>query len=593
MNEKIKFNLAKGVLIFTFLVVCMMGFSSISFAANSNTFTFSNSGIAVSNENSSGYKIEGTSLTINESGTYTITGSCSEGSIKVKKETTGVTLILKDLTLSCSTTAPISCNKSTEVIIQVEGTVTLTDKEDASTEDTNEDFEGACIKVKSGAILTIKGTGTLNIDGLACKNGIKGAATSKIIVDGNVTFYIKALNNGLAADGSMILNSGTYTIEAEDAIKCDPDDDTESLGDLTINGGTYTIKANDDGIRANGKLELNDGTFDITASEGLEATYVLINGGTYTINSSDDGINASNKSTRYSIKIEINGGEITIKMGQGDTDAIDSNGDLIINGGTLNITAQSAFDYDGKAEYNGGTLIVNGQQTNSISNQFMGGGRNFGRPGEQGGMTPPDFNHQNGQGMVRPDKNNPIGREDRNTGNVSEWAKEEIQKAEEKQLIPDSFKNQNLTTYISREEFAHLIIKLYEAITGQKVANVTNNPFTDTSDSEVLKAYSLGITNGTSSTTFTPKSLITREEMATMMTRAISKAGINTNINLNNVNKFEDDGNMHDWGKSSIYFMAQAGIIKGVGNNTFDVSGNATKEQAILLSERSREKFGK
>ena len=31
-----------------------------------------------------------------------------------------------------------------------------------------------------------------------------------------------------------------------------------------------------------------------------------------------------------------------------DTDAIDSNGDLTINGGTFDITAQSAFDYDGK-----------------------------------------------------------------------------------------------------------------------------------------------------------------------------------------------------------------------------------------------------
>lgn len=623
------------------LTICVMGFSSISFAANSNTFTFTNSGITASNTSGSGYKIEGTALTINEAGTYTITGSCSEGSVKVKKETTGVTLILKDLTLTSSTTAPISLNKSTETTIQIVGTVTLTDKEDVTTEDTNEDFEGACIKVKSGATLLINGTGTLNIDGTSCKNGIKGGATSKVTIDGNVTFNIKAANSGLAVDGSMIINNGTFNVEAEDAIKCDPDDDDiESLGDLTINGGTYNIKASDDGVRANGKLEINGGTFDITASEGMEATYVLINDGTITISASDDGINASNKSSRYSIKVEINGGNITVKMGQGDTDGIDSNGDLSINGGTINVTGQSAFDYDGKAEYNGGTLIVNGQETNTITNQFMGGG-GFGRMGQNGqGFMRPDMNNQNGQGMTPPDMNNqnwqgrtrfdmdgqdwqgrtrpdmndengqqieppemPSGdfgrqmtRSERASGDrvkASDWAKEELDKADKLNLIPNILRIGDLTEKITREAFAHIIIKLYEAITGQKVEQVASNPFTDTNDSEVLKAYKLGITNGTSDNTFTPDSFITREEMATMMTRTIDKAGISTSVDLDKVSKFSDDNEMHDWGKKSIYFMSDSDIIKGKGNNTFDVSGNATKEEALVLSERSAEKFTK
>ena len=60
-------------------------------------------------------------------------------------------------------------------------------------------------------------------------------------------------------------------------------------------------------------------------------------------------------------------------MGQGDTDAIDSNGNLYINGGTLDIKAQSPFDYDGEAKHTGGTIIVNGTTTNQITNQMMGG----------------------------------------------------------------------------------------------------------------------------------------------------------------------------------------------------------------------------
>ena len=60
-------------------------------------------------------------------------------------------------------------------------------------------------------------------------------------------------------------------------------------------------------------------------------------------------------------------------MGAGDTDAVDSNGDLVITGGTINITAQSAFDYDGSITHTGGTIIVNGVETDTVTNQMMGG----------------------------------------------------------------------------------------------------------------------------------------------------------------------------------------------------------------------------
>ncbi|MBR6323097.1 MAG: beta-galactosidase trimerization domain-containing protein, partial [Lachnospiraceae bacterium] len=68
--------------------------------------------------------------------------------ITVKKGVTGVTLILKDLTLSCTTTAPLTCNKGTETTLNIVGTVTLNDNESLENEE-SDDFEGAAIKVKS------------------------------------------------------------------------------------------------------------------------------------------------------------------------------------------------------------------------------------------------------------------------------------------------------------------------------------------------------------------------------------------------------------------------------------------------------------
>ena len=77
---------------------------------------------------------------------------------------------------------------------------------------------------------------------------------------------------------------------------------------------------------------------------------------------------------------------LTIIMGQGDTDAIDANGNIIVNGGTIDITAQmSSFDYDGTAQYNGGTIIINGTQVDSIPQLAMGG------RGGMGGVNGGDF----------------------------------------------------------------------------------------------------------------------------------------------------------------------------------------------------------
>ena len=177
--------------------------------------------------------------------------------------------------------------------------------------------------------------------------------------------------------------------------------------------------------------------------------------------------------------------------------------------------------------------------------------------------------------------------------NASSWAVEELNKAKELEIIPIIFNKNDLTKNITRKEFAHVAVKLYEKVSKKKAVVALENPFKDCEDTEVLKALNVGITNGTSETTFDPDSLITREQMATMMTRALTKAGIDTTVDLAKVEKFADDAEMHERGKASIYYMSNIGIIKGMGENQFGVLGNATREQALLISERSVEKLAK
>ena len=61
--------------------------------------------------------------------------------------------------------------------------------------------------------------------------------------------------------------------------------------------------------------------------------------------------------------------------------------------------------------------------------------------------------------------------------NASQWATEELNKAEKAGLIPDLLKGVDLTRPITREEFAELAVKLYEKSTGKAAIPSSPNPF--------------------------------------------------------------------------------------------------------------------
>ncbi len=171
---------------------------------------------------------------------------------------------------------------------------------------------------------------------------------------------------------------------------------------------------------------------------------------------------------------------------------------------------------------------------------------------------------------------------------ASEWAIDELKAVQEQSLISEVLDNRNYTEAISREEFAITMVKLYEKINGLKVSKPSNNPFIDTDNDEILKAYSLGITNGTSTNTFSPNSLITRQEIATMLMRVVEVSGVYiSQDDLNVIMPFDDNQYIADWARSSIYFMKNRGIIKGKDNNLYMPLDNTSIEEALVLALRT------
>ena len=321
---------------------------------------------------------DGTDITITEAGVYVFNGSADNTTIVVDAlDDDKVQLVLDGVTIKNQSAPCIYVKNADKVFVTTTGSVNSLSVTGAfqADGDTNTD---AVIFSKDDLVLN--GVGTLNISSV--ENGISGKDDVKI-TGGTITIDCKA--DAIEANDSIRIADGTITVTTEkDGLHAENDDDN-TLGYIYIGGGELTVTAGDDGIHATTILQIDNGSLSIGAAEGLEGTWIQINGGEISISASDDGINAAKKSTIRTPLAEINGGTITIVMGAGDTDGIDSNGDLVINGGTIDISGQSAFDYDGQAQYNGGKLIVNGTEVDSLNNQFMGGPGGMGGQGGPGG----------------------------------------------------------------------------------------------------------------------------------------------------------------------------------------------------------------
>ena len=173
-----------------------------------------------------------------------------------------------------------------------------------------------------------------------------------------------------------------------------------------------------------------------------------------------------------------------------------------------------------------------------------------------------------------------------NENEPSSWAARDINILKSKKILKDdSFSN--FQNNISRLDFIYLAVKTYEELSNSKINVNSGIKFSDTEDIYALKAASVGITNGIGNNKFGPDLEITREQLATFMTKVIKLAGKNTTLeNLNSPYKFTDDEDISSWAKDSVYFVKNKGIVNGVGNDKFSPKGSATVEQALIITKK-------
>ncbi len=160
---------------------------------------------------------------------------------------------------------------------------------------------------------------------------------------------------GIKSGNSMLISGGTFTIDSAD-------DSVHSNISATINGGTFQIASGDDAIHAEDTLTVTNGKIDISnCYEGLEALHIKVSGGDIKLKASDDGLNAAGGTDESGMggRDEMFGG------GKGGPDgggmSANSNGSIIVSGGTLYINSSGdGMDANGTLEITGGHTTVVG-----------------------------------------------------------------------------------------------------------------------------------------------------------------------------------------------------------------------------------------
>ena len=325
---------------------------------NATFLIFSDNSVTASGNSSSDYEIDGTDLTIKGEGTFVLSGSCSDGTVTVKKGVTGVNLVLDELDLTSLDSAPVTFNKSSGVnLIAAEGSEnTLTDGEKNNDDNypDNQKAENAVLKCKDGSTVTLSGSGVLNINAKG-KNGIKSGATTD--EEGEAWLLIQ----------DITLN---ITAEVNDAVN--------SESKLVVKSGKITVSAADDGLHSDYIMDIGaEGTDgpEIKINkccEGLEAATLNIYSGNINIYAEDDCLNAANSDlSDYDFSVNISGGTMYMQTSNGD--GIDSNGTLDISGGSVTVFSQSSadnqpLDADGKITITGGTVFAAGNSAGTGMN---------------------------------------------------------------------------------------------------------------------------------------------------------------------------------------------------------------------------------
>ena len=273
------------------------------------------------------------------------------------------------------------------------GTITITSAFDGITAANavvvaNGESTAPNIKITSGGGQTCLSNNTSSTGGRGGMGGFPGGM-------GGSSCSTTESMKGIKGDSSITISGGVIDINSRD-------DGLHSSGTITLSGGTMTIATDDDGVHAEKSLYVKDNAnVSVTmAYEGMESPDMNFEGGITSVITTDDGWNAAGGTSTTTGgntgrggpggfggggfggmggstgSLKVTGGYHYIYVGTGDTDGIDSNGNIDISGGVIVIECRMNGGMGGMVDSDGNTTI-------SSNAKLLGFGTNNSEEGTQ------------------------------------------------------------------------------------------------------------------------------------------------------------------------------------------------------------------
>ncbi|MFA5328938.1 MAG: carbohydrate-binding domain-containing protein [Prolixibacteraceae bacterium] len=286
-----------------------------------------------------GMTVNGSKLTITAAGTYSFSGSLTDGQIIVNTEDEAtVRLILNSVDIKCLASAPIYIKSAKKVVLVLpERTSSKLTDGTAYTYDVPADEEPSAT-IFSKSDLTIFGDGSLTVsanfnDGITSKDGL-------IVKSG--TIAVTSADDGIAGKDYLVVKGGTITVKASgDGLKSSNDTD-EGKGFISVETGTISVTSSGDAMAAKTDILIKGGSFNLVSgggssksasstvsSKGIKSgVSIIIDSGDFTVSSADDAIHSNGS-------IALNGGTFTLASGD---DGIHSDAAIGISGADINLT---------------------------------------------------------------------------------------------------------------------------------------------------------------------------------------------------------------------------------------------------------------
>ena len=333
-------------------------------------------------------------LTLAEASDNRMSGGSAYSEAALADGTDGVIFSHDDLTINGSGSLTVTAESLHGISVNDDlvitgGTLTVSAPEDGLHANDALYLCGAAITVDAGDdALYLKNPESLvyvESGELALTAGGDGIHSGGAVQISGGSLRITAEDDGLQGDGLMQLAGGELRIYSSD-------DAIHGGADIQLAGGDVYITAADDALHADAGVFVTDGTLMIDECyEGIEAMTIDISGGEIEIRCSDDGLNANGGDDGFGpfggsptesepveeTWIHISGGSVTVVNETArDADGLDSNGDIVISGGSVRVSlpgtgSNNALDYGSES---GAVCLIDGGDVVACGSSSMAEG---------------------------------------------------------------------------------------------------------------------------------------------------------------------------------------------------------------------------